>query len=72
MDDLWKCYDKSSGSPTMMSIEGVAGSCYRNVTPVRLHSAHVWDEDFSASTSPAPRNCGSIMLRASVQTKYFA
>ena len=45
MDDLWKCYDKSSGSPTMMSIEGVAGSCYRNVTPVRLNSAQVVDTD---------------------------
>ena len=45
MDDLWKCYDKSSGSPSMLSIEGVAGSCYRNVTPVRLNSAQVSDTD---------------------------
>jgi len=44
MDDVWKCYDKSSSS-SVMAVLGVAGSAYRNVAPVNMPCQDVRDID---------------------------
>jgi hypothetical protein len=38
VDDLWKCYDNTSASPTIQAVNGCAGSSYRNVGTVRVAS----------------------------------
>ena len=43
IDDLWKCYEKSAGSPHAVPIEGVSGTCFRNVAPELVRSQDVRD-----------------------------
>ena len=45
IEDMWKSYDSSTGSPATIAIQGVAGSCYSNVAPVRVEPQDVAEPD---------------------------